>query len=42
VLDDPREIVSWALATIGKGPNDVTPENLEAHQADPRGSGCRW
>ncbi|MFN8642761.1 MAG: spermidine/putrescine ABC transporter substrate-binding protein [Candidatus Binatia bacterium] len=30
VLDDPREIVSWALATIGKGPNDVTPENLEA------------
>ena len=28
VLDDPREIVSWALATIGKGPNDVTPENL--------------
>ena len=30
VLDDPREIVSWALASIGKGPNDVTPENLEA------------
>jgi spermidine/putrescine transport system substrate-binding protein len=30
VLDDPREIVSWALATIGKGPNDVTPENLAA------------
>jgi spermidine/putrescine transport system substrate-binding protein len=30
VLDDPREIVSWALATLGKGPNDVTPENLEA------------
>jgi spermidine/putrescine transport system substrate-binding protein len=30
VLDDPREIVSWALATIGKGPNDVTPETLEA------------
>jgi spermidine/putrescine transport system substrate-binding protein len=29
VLDDSREIVSWALATIGKGPNDVTPENLE-------------
>jgi spermidine/putrescine transport system substrate-binding protein len=28
VLDDSREIVSWALATIGKGPNDVTPENL--------------
>jgi spermidine/putrescine transport system substrate-binding protein len=30
VVDDPREIVSWALAAIGKGPNDVTPENLEA------------
>lgn len=30
VLDDPREIVSWALAAIGKGPNDVTPENLAA------------
>lgn len=29
VLDDSREIVSWALATIGKGPNDVTPESLE-------------
>jgi spermidine/putrescine transport system substrate-binding protein/spermidine/putrescine transport system permease protein len=29
VLDDPREIVSWALATIGAGPNEVTPENLE-------------
>ncbi len=29
VLDDPREIVSWSLATLGKGPNDVTPENLE-------------
>ncbi len=28
VLDDPREIVSWALATIPAGPNDVTPENL--------------
>ncbi len=28
VLDDPREIVSWALATIGKGPNDVTAESL--------------
>jgi spermidine/putrescine transport system substrate-binding protein/spermidine/putrescine transport system permease protein len=28
VLDDPREIVNWALATIGAGPNDVTPENL--------------
>lgn len=28
VLDDSREIVSWALATLGKGPNDVTPENL--------------
>jgi len=29
VLDDPREIVTWALATLGKGPNDVTPETLE-------------
>lgn len=29
VLDDPREIVSWALATVGKGPNDVTPQTLE-------------
>jgi spermidine/putrescine-binding protein len=29
VLDDPREIVSWALASIGKAPNDVTPENLQ-------------
>ena len=28
VLDDPREIVSWALATKGRGPNDVTPETL--------------
>jgi spermidine/putrescine transport system substrate-binding protein len=28
ILDDSREIVSWALATIGKGPNDVTAENL--------------
>jgi spermidine/putrescine transport system substrate-binding protein len=32
VLDDPREIVSWALATLGKGPNDVTPESLAAVQ----------
>ena len=30
VVNDPREIVSWALATIGKGPNDVTAANLEA------------
>jgi spermidine/putrescine-binding protein len=28
ILDDPREIVSWALATKGRGPNDVTPETL--------------
>ncbi len=28
VLDDPREIVSWALATKGRGPNDVTAETL--------------
>lgn len=30
VVNDPREIVSWALATVGKGPNDVTPESLDA------------
>lgn len=30
VVDDPREMVTWALATLGKGPNDVTPENLAA------------
>jgi len=29
VLDDPREIVSWALATLGIAPNDITPETLE-------------
>ncbi len=29
VLDDAREIVSWALATVGKGPNDVGPQSLE-------------
>jgi spermidine/putrescine transport system substrate-binding protein len=28
VLDDNREIVSWALATLGIDPNDVTTENL--------------
>lgn len=28
ILDDSREIVSWALATEGLGPNDVTPETL--------------
>ena len=28
VLDDPREIVSWALATVGKGPNDVNDASL--------------
>jgi spermidine/putrescine transport system substrate-binding protein len=28
VLDDPREIVTWALATQGIPANDVTPENL--------------
>jgi spermidine/putrescine transport system substrate-binding protein len=28
VLDDPREIVTWALATVGKGPNDVNAETL--------------
>jgi spermidine/putrescine transport system permease protein len=30
ILDDPREMVSWALATLGKGPNEVTPETLAA------------
>jgi spermidine/putrescine transport system substrate-binding protein len=30
VLDDNRELVAWALASIGKGINDITPENLEA------------
>jgi spermidine/putrescine transport system permease protein len=30
VVDDPREMVSWALASIGKEPNDVTPESLAA------------
>ena len=29
VLNDSREIVSWALATLGIGPNDMSPENLE-------------
>jgi spermidine/putrescine transport system substrate-binding protein len=28
VLDDNREIVSWALASLGIGPNDITTENL--------------
>jgi spermidine/putrescine transport system substrate-binding protein len=38
VLDDAREIVSWALATMGKGPNDVTPETL----AQAKGILERW
>ena len=29
VLDDPREMVSWALASLGLPLNDVTPETLE-------------
>jgi spermidine/putrescine transport system substrate-binding protein len=29
VVDDAREMVSWALATLGLPPNDVTPENLD-------------
>jgi spermidine/putrescine transport system substrate-binding protein len=29
VLDDNREIVTWALATLGIGPNDINEENLE-------------
>jgi spermidine/putrescine-binding protein len=28
ILDDPREIVSWALAVKGRRPNDVTPGTL--------------
>ena len=28
VVDDAREIVSWALASLGKGPNDITPQTL--------------
>jgi spermidine/putrescine transport system substrate-binding protein len=28
VLDDAGEIVSWALVTLGKGPTDVSAENL--------------
>lgn len=30
VVDDPREMVTWALAALGHGPNDVTPETLAA------------
>ncbi len=30
ILDDPREIVSWALETQGHGPNDVSDETLAA------------
>jgi spermidine/putrescine transport system substrate-binding protein len=29
VLDDARELVAWALATLGHGPNDVDPATLE-------------
>ena len=29
VVNDPREIVTWALVTMGKRANDVTPETLE-------------
>jgi spermidine/putrescine transport system substrate-binding protein len=29
VLDDALEITTWALATLGLGPDAVTPENLE-------------
>ncbi len=38
VLDDSREIVSWALATMGKGPNDVTSGTL----AQAKGILERW
>jgi len=30
VLNDNRELVAWALNTLGKSPNAVTPENLAA------------
>ncbi|HYC00622.1 MAG TPA: spermidine/putrescine ABC transporter substrate-binding protein [Candidatus Limnocylindrales bacterium] len=30
IVDDTREIVSWALASLGKGANDVTPQTLAA------------
>lgn len=30
VVDDPREMVAWALTTQGKGPNQVSPADLEA------------
>lgn len=29
VLDDSRELVAWALATLGIDPNDITDENLQ-------------
>ncbi|MGD9762901.1 MAG: spermidine/putrescine ABC transporter substrate-binding protein [Candidatus Binatia bacterium] len=38
VVDDPREIVSWALMTIGKRPNDVTAQTL----AEVEGLLQRW
>jgi spermidine/putrescine transport system substrate-binding protein len=28
VVNDSRELVTWALATLGIGPNDITPGNL--------------
>jgi len=33
VLDDHREMVSWALASLGIGINDITRENLEKAKA---------
>jgi len=33
ILDDHREIVSWALNSIGIPANDITPENLEKAKA---------
>ena len=29
VLDDNRELVAWALASLGIGINDITTDNLE-------------
>jgi spermidine/putrescine transport system substrate-binding protein len=33
VVDDPREMVTWALATQGLSPNEITPETLARARA---------
>ena len=38
VLDDSREVVGWALSSLGLEPNDVTPESLE----QTRGVLAKW